>query len=364
MKKRRKRKKKIKILIVLIITLTIILGFLYVNLNFLKLKNIGYNSSEIEVIENKLESVQIKKILENKYLNNLVEVISDERYNQDNFNEYLEMLKDGKSATEIYNNNNDYETNEKIELEDNKKHEYNSMKNKFKTATYYIDENIDRYLNYLNENPDKDIDEIIRCVNSNIDYEFYTNVTATDMSDGYLILVNKYTKLDKNYTPNLVTMSSTYSYGNMQMEATAYEHFKLMVDAAKNDGIKLYNISSYRSYNTQNYLYNNYVNSDGKKAADTFSARAGYSEHQTGLATDIITSNSSDHFENTKEYKWLINNSYKYGFILRYPQGKEYITGYKFEPWHYRYVGIDVAKYIKEHNITYEEYYAYFVKNK
>lgn len=235
---------------------------------------------------------------------------------------------------------------------------------KFKNSTYYIDENIDRYLNYLNTNPDKGIDEVVRCVNSNIDYEFYTNVTSTDMSDGYLVLVNKYTKLDENYTPNLVTMSSNYSYDNMQMEATAYKYFKQMVDSARNDGIKLYNISSYRSYSTQNYLYNNYVNRSGKESADTFSARAGYSEHQTGLATDINTASSSDHFENTKEYEWLINNSYKYGFILRYPQGKEYITGYKFEPWHYRYVGIDVAKYIKEHNITYEEYHAYFVKNK
>jgi len=150
----------------------------------------------------------------------------------------------------------------------------------------------------------------------------------------------------------------------MQMETVAYEHFKQMVDAAKGDGIKLYNISSYRSYSTQSGLYNNYVNNNGKEAADRFSARAGYSEHQTGLATDINTASSADHFENTKEYQWLINNCHKYGFILRYPQGREYITGYKFEPWHYRYVGVDVATYVMKNNITFEEYYAYFVDNK
>ncbi len=278
------------------------------------------------------------------------------------------IFKDTIPKEETKEKNNIEENNDETKIEENTKEEKIEQEEpkiaQFKSATYYIDENIDRYLSYLNANPDKDIDEVVRCVNSNIDYEFYTNVTETDMSDGYLVLVNKYTKLDENYTPNLVTMSSTYSYDNMQMESTAYEYFKQMVDASRNDGIKLYNISSYRSYNTQNYLYNNYVNRSGKEAADTFSARPGYSEHQTGLATDINTANSSDHFENTKEYEWLINNSYKYGFILRYPQGKEYITGYKFEPWHYRYVGIDVAKYIKEHDITYEEYYAYFVKNK
>ena len=312
MKKKRKVKRKIKLLLLIILILTGVLLFLILNSDVFKLKN----------IDNKKD-----------------EVIQENNNQKDN------VIEDNK------------EVEDEIEKED-------PNVTKFKSATYYIDENLDRYLSYLNTNPDKDIDEVVRCVNSNIDYEFYTNVTATDMSDGYLVLVNKYTKLDENYTPNLVTMSSTYSYDNMQMESTAYEYFKQMVDAARNDGIKLYNISSYRSYSTQNYLYNNYVNNSGKTAADTFSARAGYSEHQTGLATDINTASSSDHFENTKEYQWLINNSYKYGFILRYPQGKEYITGYKFEPWHYRYVGIDVAKYISEHNITYEEYYAYFVKNK
>lgn len=307
--KKRKLKRKIKFLVVSIIITSTILGFLLVNSNLFK-HGIDDNKNE-----------------------------------------------------EIIKENNTEDNNEDQKMEETPKEE-NPNISKFKNATYYIGENLDRYLSYLNENPSKDIDEVVRCVNSNIDYEFYTNVTATNMSDGYLVLVNKYTKLDENYKPNLVTMSNVYSYENMQMETTAYEYFKKMVDAAKKDGIKLYNISSYRSYSTQNYLYNNYVNNHGKTAADTFSARAGYSEHQTGLATDINTANSSDHFENTKEYKWLIENSYKYGFILRYPQGKEYITGYKFEPWHYRYVGVDVAKYIYENNITYEEYYAYFVKNK
>ena len=95
------------------------------------------------------------------------------------------------------------------------------------------------------------------------------------------------------------------------------------------------------------------------QTADTYSARPGSSEHQTGLAVDINA--ADDWFNNTKEAKWLANNAYKYGFILRYPKGKEYITGYQYESWHYRYVGEKVAKYIYEHDITYEEYYATFI---
>lgn len=263
------------------------------------------------------------------------------------------VKKDEKNS--IPNIKNDTKKDENVENKDTKK---------LKQATYFIDENLDRYLNYIKEYPDKSVDEVIKSVNSNIDYEFYTNVTNTNLDDGKLVLVNKYTKLDENYKPNLVNMDSAYSYDGMQMNSEAYEHLKQMINEAKKDNIKLYNISSYRSYYTQSTLYNNYVNSDGKEAADRYSARAGYSEHQTGLATDLNTASSSAHFENTKEYNWLINNSYKYGFILRYPKDKEYITGYKYEPWHYRYVGIDAANYIHKHDITFEEYYAYFVKNK
>ena len=107
-------------------------------------------------------------------------------------------------------------------------------------------------------------------------------------------------------------------------------------------------------------MYDRYVKRDGKKKADIYSARPGYSEHQTGLCTDINTVDSS--FANTKEAKWLADNSYKYGFILRFPKGKEDITGYKYEPWHYRYVGEETAKIIYDEDLTLEEYYAYYIE--
>ena len=97
--------------------------------------------------------------------------------------------------------------------------------------------------------------------------------------------------------------------------------------------------------------------------ADTYSARPGHSEHQTGLAIDLAAFNSNlNNFEETKEYEWVKDNAHLYGFILRYPKGKEHITGYMFEPWHYRYVGTKVAKEIYEMDITFDEYYELFLK--
>ena len=128
-----------------------------------------------------------------------------------------------------------------------------------------------------------------------------------------------------------------------------------MRKAALEDGIELKVVSGFRSYDIQNGLYNRYVARDGKAAADTYSARPGHSEHQTGLAADL---NSVDNnFGDTKEGKWLNDNCYKYGFILRYPKGKEEYTGYMYESWHFRYVG-DIAKELYNNGswLSLEEY--------
>lgn len=132
--------------------------------------------------------------------------------------------------------------------------------------------------------------------------------------------------------------------------------FYSMQKSASNQGINLSIISGYRSYNTQYTLYNRYVSKDGKAEADTYSARAGHSEHQTGLAADINSLKKS--WINTEEGQWLNNNCYKFGFIIRYPEGKESITGYMYEPWHIRYVGVDIATdlYNNGNWISLEEY--------
>lgn len=160
--------------------------------------------------------------------------------------------------------------------------------------------------------------------------------------DGIMV-VNKTYSLPSNYAPGLL--------------AKTKEAFNQMQAASKLEGLNIYLSSGFRSYSTQNNLYNKYVNRDGKVKADTYSARPGHSEHQSGLAFDVNQIN--DTFNDTAEAKWLSNNCYKYGFILRYPKGKTNETGYKYESWHFRYVGVDLATKLYNNGdwITLEDYF-------
>jgi zinc D-Ala-D-Ala carboxypeptidase len=148
----------------------------------------------------------------------------------------------------------------------------------------------------------------------------------------------------------------------MQMRAPAATALEQMFAGASAAGYKLVVSTAYRSYTYQQTLYNGYVSSQGQAAADQESARPGYSEHQTGLAVDIRNSSDSCSLEacfgTTPEGKWLATNSYKYGFILRYPSDKVSVTGYEYEPWHFRYVGTELAGELhKDHTETLEEFF-------
>jgi len=240
--------------------------------------------------------------------------------------------------------------------------ETNSKENKFKNEKYYINKNLKRYLAYYENNKDLSLDKIISSVNCNLDKTKYEDVEKTDTSKNELMLVNKYYYLTEDYVPNdLIVLDSKYNTGvNSSMRKIAADAFMEMSDAALLDNIIIKNASAYRSYSYQKNLYDKYVEKDGVKAADTYSARAGFSEHQTGLASDINQIDSG--FETTDAFSWLDKNAYKYGFILRFPKDKEDITGYQYESWHYRYVGKEAAKIIKNENLTLEEYYAYYIK--
>ena len=161
------------------------------------------------------------------------------------------------------------------------------------------------------------------------------------------------------------SISSTYSFGsNQKVTIDTYNAFMKMWQDAKKEGLTLIINSSYRSYKEQDQVYDEYKSQRGVEGADKIAARPGFSEHQTGMAIDIQTYGSrAKTFENFDEFKWLIDNAHKYGFILRYPKGKEYLTGYEYESWHFRYVGVEAATYIHENNITFDEYYAYFVED-
>ncbi|RFB18581.1 D-alanyl-D-alanine carboxypeptidase family protein [Bacillus sp. HNG] len=144
------------------------------------------------------------------------------------------------------------------------------------------------------------------------------------------------------------------------MVKEAADALEQLFAGASNDGITLHAQSGYRSYGTQNMLYDSYVRAHGEEEASTFSAKPGQSEHQTGLAMDV-TSDSVDNqlvqeFGETVEGKWVAEHAAEFGFIIRFQQGKEDITGYMYEPWHLRYVGVEHAKYMTEHGLTLEEY--------
>lgn len=160
------------------------------------------------------------------------------------------------------------------------------------------------------------------------------------------------------YVDGILIANKTYSlpadYNPMGLTAETQQAFNEMSTDAKKEGICLCVYSGFRSYDYQKQIYNNYVSIYGQATADTFSARAGHSEHQTGMAIDVNC--ADDSFDGTPEALWLVENSWKYGFIIRYPKGKQHITGYKYEPWHVRYIGRDTAEKVYRSGLTLEEY--------
>lgn len=167
-------------------------------------------------------------------------------------------------------------------------------------------------------------------------------------------MVNKKHALPSSYAPVL----SSVSGGQIRPEANA--SLASLLKDASDSGNQMYIISSYRSYSNQQSTYGAYVARDGVAQADTYSARPGHSEHQTGLALDLGngTCNLEICFGDTNAGKWLAQNAYKYGFIIRYPNDKTNITGYQYEPWHIRYVGIDLSTEMHVNNIeTLEEFF-------
>ncbi|MEG2457379.1 MAG: M15 family metallopeptidase [Bacilli bacterium] len=239
----------------------------------------------------------------------------------------------------------------------NKNIEVKKENNKYQEITNYIEKNLSRYKEY-NKLKNLNTKDTVTYVNIGLDYPFYTNIKTIKDTTNPLIIVNKYNALPEDYEPNdLVKISSDKTFKEEYIKSNVLSSINKMFDDAKKDNINMYIVSGYRTSSYQEKLYNKYVLNDGVLKADTYSARKRHSEHETGYAIDITSSNGSlDDFINTKEYTYLLDHAHLYGFIQRYTKEKENITGYKCEPWHYRYVGIEHAKIIKEKNITLEEY--------
>lgn len=243
--------------------------------------------------------------------------------------------------------------------------ELTEMEKAKKELKYYKDENAKEYEEYRQKNPDLSIEKVITNVNIGLNNKYYTNTKPSKYLNTEKILVNKYNYVTEDYIPeNLQIVSSKYSSKTVKLVSYAKEAFEELAAAAEKENYTINAMSSYRDYAYQNTLYNNYGKKDGYDNADTYSARPGYSEHQTGLAVDIDNKKEYfTNFEKTKEYEWMQNNAYKYGFILRFPKDKVLETGYEYESWHYRYVGKEIAKYIHDNNMCYEEYYAQNLDN-
>lgn len=157
-----------------------------------------------------------------------------------------------------------------------------------------------------------------------------------------------------------VDLPSDYAPGENQV---ARNQLNKLIEDANKENLDLVFRSGYRSYSDQEQLYKDYVARDGETAANQYSAKPGQSEHQTGLTFDVGSDSATDDFRTsfgkTDEGKWIKAHAHEYGFIVRYPEGKEKITGYQYEPWHLRYVGKDLANKIYKKNTTLEEYFDY-----
>ena len=376
MKRKRKKNNKKKILI-LIIVIILIPSLVYILLP----KNYGYKKETIEVFkENNLyEQIKDKKI----YSKTLEEAINQNSFNKEYFLEYLDikyiddedfisninkLLNLGYSSKDINAIYNKIPDSVNIIIDS----KYNKDIINIMNLSYFKIDNLKRYLDYdimevksiydiSNIKKDFNYEDVVTYVNANLDKEYYSsdNLISNEDASKIDVLVNKYHKLDENYEPSdLTIIDSKYASGTQKLRKEAQIKFEEMASDMAKENLKIYAGSTYRSYTYQKGLYDRYVKKDGFAAAETYSARSGYSEHQLGLAVDIVNGKWDYLSENDKEYDYLVKNSYKYGFILRYPRGSEYITGYMFEDWHFRYLGIELATKVFNSGLTYDEYIA------
>lgn len=233
---------------------------------------------------------------------------------------------------------------------------------------YFLEKNLEDYQEYIRKNNEDDYAKVISIVNVHANHKWYQLDLNTQEDLGMLMNVNKFYTLSETYVPeNLRNIELSYAYGEEgenKLIDYAYDKFLELWQAANEQGFYLMVTSSYRDYKSQKEIYDYRVSTQGERKADETAARPGHSEHQTGLVIDMTSKTEplADSFSNSEAYKWLKENAYKYGFIERYPEGKTYLTGYNPESWHWRYVGEEAAKLIHDEDITFDEYYAFYIE--
>ena len=351
-----------------LLVIIIILSFYFNRIG--ELKNLGYSEEAAKNIIFKFKYSYVVDIGENKTLN---AAFSSSDYKEENLDNYVKI--DYENQAHLISNINKlldkgYSVNEVnliISKGDDKsvsdfvKRDKVKYIEEFLSVDYAKLENLDRYVAYKEKEND-DAETTVLYVNMDFDKEDYVDPLVIDEFDDY-VLVNKHRQLSSEYVPDdLVTINEEYVKADeeIEIERNVAKAFYDMAEAASKDGMELMVSSGYRSYKDQEEITNTYLELYGQNYVDNYVAKPGFSEHQTAMSLDIA-SKSVNTFVNSDEYTWMMDNAYKYGFILRYPRSKEDITGYKCEAWHYRYVGKKIAKYIKDNNITYDEYYVMFL---
>lgn len=356
--KRRIRKEVIYAFLVVVAIFLVILIPRTITNN--KLKDLGYSKKAVAAIR---AQKLVKPILDNGYYSAYLEkaildqsvnldylplytVVDKERdLNDSDFLLYNRLTDKGYTQQQLLNLYEnlryfeltpllvfDYQYDETPYIEDCKKHPDNSQ------STFQLDQN------YLTA---------------------YENTIAVPNPESVDILVNKTYHLDASYTPpEVVDLSKRYASEGRQLAKVASDALINFIQAGEKVGVTFYATSGYRSYANQEELYKRYSTSLGQNTTDTLSAKPGFSEHQTGYAVDIAATHEDDipEYKDTLAYQWTSTNCSDYGWILRYPQGKEAITGYAFESWHYRYLGTDLAKAVVASKLTYDEFWNLYLK--
>lgn len=320
-------------------------AYYYYNLPEQKLKRSGYSTDEATLILDRVDENDIATVLDFNNHSQLLEILQSSEFQRAKLEQYLNYARDFDfSVAEIVFLGN-HENTKLLEI---------------MQAQYYITTRLNRYYDYLLQHAELSAYEIIALVNADRDREFYTQPEPAQ-TNGHLMLVNKYHYLEPVFVVDLVTMPATYGSVGVQMERATYTAFLQMYQDALKNGFQLYVTSGYRGYDEQDEVYQSWVVQIGADAAKNYAALPGFSEHQTGRAIDVfVPGQTTTSFANHLAAKWLAENAHKYGFILRYPAEAENLTGYDYEPWHFRYVGVDVATKIFERSLTLEEYVAYF----
>lgn len=371
MKKKFKLKKSVikKLKIVGVVLGVVLAVFLFYRWQINSLKELGYSEEASRNILFQFKKEYVLSVGENKTLNAAFESSDYEekyldQYSKIDYQNHKHLIKNINTLIKKgYSNDNIsmiLAHGSDRDVSDFAKRDKINYLEEFFSLPYAKLKNYDRYVDYSNETGEDD-ETTVLAVNLDMDKENYEDPSvikkfSTDM------LVNKHRSLEKDFEPDdLVSIDEEYAADDTQAGSRiAVNAFIKMYKVAKKDGYDLVINSSYRSYEEQEETCDTYRELYGKNYVLNYVAMPGFSEHQTGLAFDIGSRNSNV-FAESEEYEWIRENAHKYGFIQRFPSKYEAITGFRAEPWHYRYVGKKIATYIYEHDISFEEYYVLFL---